>query len=137
MFKKDPKTGRKVAIGSALAAAAGYFAGILTAPKSGQETRADIGVKADDAKFDIETQFKSAETELSRVIKEAQSKTVALSAQAREEFNETLIRAKDAQAKTKVIIKGLKAGQSDDPELNRALKQARQAKKNLGKFLKG
>ena len=137
MYKKDPKTGRKLAIGSALAAAVGYFAGILTAPKSGKETRADVAAKADDVKFDLETQLKITEGELSRLIKEAQSKTVALSAQAREEFNEALIRAKDAQAKTKVIIKGLKAGQSDDPELNRALKQARQAKKNLGKFLKG
>src|SRR6478736_2577880 len=110
MFKKNTKTGRKVAFGSAVAAIVGYFAGILTAPKSGSETRADIATKADDVKFDVETQLKHTEGELARAIKEAQTKSVALSAQAREEFNEALLRAKDAQAKTKVIIKSLKAG---------------------------
>ena len=136
MFKKDPKTGRKIAVGSALAATIGYFVGILTAPKSGKETRADIASTADEVKFDIEAQLKQAEGELARVVKEAQTKSIALGAQAREEFNEALIRAKDAQAKTKTMIKGFKAGSSEDPELNRALKQAKQAKKNLSKFLK-
>jgi gas vesicle protein len=33
---------KRVAIGSGIAAAAGFVAGVLTAPKSGKETRADI-----------------------------------------------------------------------------------------------
>lgn len=136
MFRRDPKTGRKVAIGSALAAGVGYLAGILTAPKSGKETRADLASKAEDVKFDAQSQLKTAEVELTKAIKEAQTKTVALSAKAKEELNEALIRAKDVQNKTRTIVKGLKEGQSESPELDRALRQARQAKKNLGKYLK-
>ena len=33
---------KKFAIGTVIAAAAGYVAGLLTAPKSGKETREDI-----------------------------------------------------------------------------------------------
>jgi hypothetical protein len=31
----------------------------------------------------------------------------------------------------------MKAGEAEDPELNKAVKQAKQAKKNLSKYLKG
>ncbi len=36
------KNTKKLAIGTLIAGAAGFLAGILTAPKSGKETRADI-----------------------------------------------------------------------------------------------
>ncbi len=39
-MKKD--NGKKIAIGTAIGLAAGYVTGILTAPKSGKETRQDI-----------------------------------------------------------------------------------------------
>ncbi|MEO7364397.1 MAG: YtxH domain-containing protein [Candidatus Saccharimonadales bacterium] len=44
MRKKDTtsKTTKKLAIGAAIAGAAGYLAGVLTAPKSGKATRDDI-----------------------------------------------------------------------------------------------
>jgi hypothetical protein len=47
-----------------------------------------------------------------------------------------VIRAKDAQNKTSAALKAMKAGEAEDPELNKAVKQARQAAKNLGKFFK-
>lgn len=40
----------KFALGALIGAAVGVAAGILTAPKSGKETRADLKAKADDAK---------------------------------------------------------------------------------------
>ena len=42
--------GKKLAIGAVIGAAIGVAAGILTAPKSGRETRDDIRRKANDAK---------------------------------------------------------------------------------------
>lgn len=135
-FRKDPHTGRKVAVGAALAGAVGYLTGILTAPKSGQETRADIADKADVLKDDAGRQLEIAQDELAVVIKQAQEKTMTLGAKAQEEFNEALIRAKAAQIKTKGVLKAVKAGESDDPELNKAVKQAKQAAKNLGRYLK-
>lgn len=134
--RKDPKTGQKVALGAAIAGIGGYLAGVLTAPKSGKETRQDLATKASDIKDDAGTQLTEAQKELSETLKKAQEKTLSLSAQAREEFNETVIRAKDAQNKAKMVLVALKAGEAEDPELNKAVKQARQATKNLSKFLK-
>jgi gas vesicle protein len=57
-FKKENHTGRKIAVGSAIAGLAGYIAGVLTAPKSGQKTRQDISNKASDIKGDLVDGFK-------------------------------------------------------------------------------
>ena len=90
-----------------------------------------------EVKEDAAHQLQVAGDELAVVVKEAQAKTVTLGSQAREEFNEALIRAKDSQNKVKTALKALKAGQAEDPELNKAIKQAKLAKKNLSKFFKG
>lgn len=136
-LRKNPKVGRKIAIGATIAGIGGYLAGILTAPKSGKETRAEIADKAGEVKDEVGVDLQIAQDELGVVIKQASAKTVALGSVAREEFNEALLRAKDAQNKTKILLKAVKDGQAEDPELNKAVKQARQAKKNLAKFLKG
>lgn len=135
-MRKDPHTGRKIAVGALVAGVGGYLTGLLTAPKSGEETRAQIADKAQDAKTDATVALEKAQDELTETLKSAQEKTVALSAQARDEFNEAVIRAKDAQNKTKLVLKALKNGEAEDPELNKAAKQVKQAQKNLSKFLK-
>jgi gas vesicle protein len=47
--------GNKLAIGAIIGAAAGIVAGVLTAPKSGKETRDDIKRKASEAKDKVAT----------------------------------------------------------------------------------
>jgi gas vesicle protein len=136
-FKRNEHTGRKIAIGSAIAGLAGYVAGVLTAPKSGKQTRGDIARKAEDLKDDAEGQLQDLNEELKDLIKTTKTKTVALSSSARVEFNEAVVRAKDAQNKTAQVLKAAKAGEASDPDLNKAVKQARLAVKNLAKFLKG
>ena len=135
MAKKDEHTGRKLAIGTALAGAVGYVTGILTAPKSGKETREDIADKAEDLKEGAEEQLQTAHDELNELIATAKNKSVALGSKARVEFNEAVVRAKDAQNKASHVLKAVRAGQADDPALNKAIKQAKQAKKNLSKYL--
>jgi gas vesicle protein len=135
--RKDAHTGRKLAIGSAIAGAAGYLAGVLTAPKAGDQTRQDILNKAGDLKDDTEGQLQDLNGELKELIKNTKVKTVALSSSARAEFNEAVVKAKDAQNKSAQVLKAAKAGEATDPDLNKAVKQARMAIKNLGKFLKG
>jgi gas vesicle protein len=135
-FKRNPHTARKVAIGSAVAGAVGYVAGVLTAPKSGQDTRQDIANKAEDAKDSIEDQLYQVNDELKDLLKITKEKTVTLSSSARSEFNEAVIKAKDAQNKSGEVIKAMRKGEASDPELNKAVKQARQAAKNLSKYLK-
>lgn len=134
---KEGNSGKKIAIGALLAGVAGYVTGILTAPKSGKETREDIVDKAEDIKHGAEDQLQAAQDEVSDLLKTAKNKTLALSAQAREEFNEAVLRAKDAQNKGTTVLKAVKAGEASDPELNKAIKQLSQAKKNLAKYLKG
>jgi len=57
LFKKGGTMGKdksssagKFAIGAAVGAVVGVVAGLLTAPKSGKETRADIAKKVDETK---------------------------------------------------------------------------------------
>lgn len=133
---KDEHTGRKLAIGAAIAGAVGYVTGILTAPKSGKQTRKDIAEKTEDIKEGAEEQLEDAQSELVELLKAAKSKSLALGSKARGEFNEAVVRAKDAQNKAGHVLKAVRAGEADDPQLNKALKQARSAAKNLGKYFK-
>jgi gas vesicle protein len=134
---KNNHTGRKFAVGAAIAGIAGYLTGILTAPQSGKDTRDDIANKAGDIKASAEDQLRDLSIELKNLLKEARSRSLALSSQAREDFNEAIVKAKDAQNKASTVLKAVKAGKADDPQLNKAIKQARQAQKNLARFLKG
>jgi len=133
---KNEHSGRKIALGALIAGAAGYLTGILTAPKSGKETREDIAGKAADVKDETVEQLQSLQVELEELIQRGKNKTVALSSSARDEFNEAVVKAKDAKNKTGSLIKSLRAGEADDPELNRAIKQAKSAIKNLSNFYK-
>ena len=133
---KENHTGRKIAIGAAIAGLFGYLTGILTAPKSGKQTLADIAKKAGDIITKAEIELAELQVELKDIIKAVKNKSVALSAKARAEFNEAVIIAKDAHNKAASVLKAVKAGQAEDPELNKALKQARAASKNLAKYLK-
>lgn len=135
-FRKDEHAGRKIAVGSIIAGAVGYVAGILTAPKSGKETREDISERAGAAKDGAMNELKLLDIELREMIKTTKVKTIALSSSARAEFNEAVIKAKDAQNKASQVLKAAKKGQAEDPDLNKAVKQAKQAAKNLRKYLK-
>ena len=136
MLRRKQNTGKKLAAGAALGAVAGYFAGLLTAPKSGKETRQDIGNKAEQVKGSAEAQLQTAVDELNVALKTAKTKSVALNAKARKEYDETVVKAKDAQNKASQVLKAFRAGEADNPELNKAVKQAKQAITNLSKYLK-
>jgi len=136
MSDKGPNTVKKVAIGSAIAGAVGYLAGILSAPKSGKDTRTDIAHKAGDVKNSAEDQLADLNDELKSLIKTTKEKTVNLGSSARSEYNESLMKAKDAQNKAGEVLKAIRAGEASDPDLDKALRQARLAVKNLGKYLK-
>jgi gas vesicle protein len=134
---KDEHTGRRIAIGALVAGVAGYVTGILTAPKSGKDTRQDIADKATELKDEGIDQLQDLRDELDGLIGDAKDKTLALSSKAREDFNEAVVAAKDAKNKAGTVLKAVKSGEAEDPELNKAIKQAKAAKKNLGRYFKG
>lgn len=82
----------KFAIGALIAAAAGFVAGVVTAPKTGSETRADIKAKADKIKADI---AKKADT----VTLEAQDKAEGLKD-----------KAEDLKVRAERAVEGAKKG---------------------------
>ncbi|OGL24364.1 hypothetical protein A3A68_01705 [Candidatus Saccharibacteria bacterium RIFCSPLOWO2_01_FULL_48_13] len=135
-MSKENHTGRKIAIGAMLAGVVGYLTGLLTAPKSGKETRADIASKAGDVKEATLAEAKKAQGEIGELLDRAKSEVLALSGKAKEEFHEALARAKDAQAKLAAVMKAVKSGKAKDPDLDKAIRQATQARKNLAKYLK-
>jgi gas vesicle protein len=136
MSDKRSETVKKVAIGSAIAGAVGYLAGILSAPKSGKQTRQDFADKAGEVKTSAEDELQDLNEELKDLIKDAKGKTISLGSAARAEYNETLIKAKDAQNKAGEVLRAVKNGEAANPELDKAVRQAKQAAKNLGKYLK-
>jgi gas vesicle protein len=57
----------RFAVGAVIGAAAGIVAGVLTAPKSGRETRADIKAKAEDLKTNAAKHTEQAKAKATKV----------------------------------------------------------------------
>jgi gas vesicle protein len=64
----------KFALGALFGAAAGFIAGIVTAPKSGVETRADIKARADSIKADVAKKAGVFATEAETMVDDAKDK---------------------------------------------------------------
>jgi gas vesicle protein len=135
-MKKTQKSGRKMALTAVVGGLAGYVTGVLTAPKSGKQTRNEIVDKAEAAKDGAEFKLQEAIDELNSTINNTKSKSLALGAKARSEYDESVVKGKDALNKASQVLKAMKAGEASHPDLNKAVKQARLATKNLGKYLR-
>lgn len=68
----------KFALGALFGAIAGFVAGIVTAPKSGAETRADIKVKADGIKSDITKKVGVVTDEADEIVETVKEKAIDL-----------------------------------------------------------
>lgn len=128
--------GGKIVAGVVLAGLAGYIAGVLTAPKSGQETRQDIRDGASRALEVAEEKLLSLREDLGDLIEIASSKVTSAKGRAKDQLNNAIDIAKDARVKSAEVAKAVKHGEADQSELNRAMKQLKDAKKNLTKYLK-
>jgi len=129
-------TGKKVAIGAAVAGVVGFVAGILTAPKSGKETREDIKNAALKAKSEAEKNLKAMHSELNSKLADVKAKGEELSGKAKDEFEEIIEKAKAAKEKVRDVLSSLHDGDADDPDLKKALQDAKDSLKNLEKFIK-
>lgn len=127
---------KAVAAGAFIVAGAGYLAGILTAPKSGKNTRKDIAKTASKKRRDSEKQLKKLHSELNELIKEADTKTKNARVKASKELNEATEKAKNAKLKAREILSALHNGDADDPNLQAAVEEVKLAKINLFKYLK-
>ncbi len=127
---------KKWAVGAAVAGIAGYVAGVLTAPKSGKETRADIKNTANQARMEAEKRLKEVHSELSKALSDMKTKGDELKGKAKEEFSAGMDKAKAAKEKVREVLSALHDGDAEDPELKKALKDAKDALSHLQKYVK-
>ncbi len=125
----------KWALGAAIAAGVGYIAGILTAPRSGKRTRRKISDSASKARVDGEKQLKQLHSELQSLVKEGEGRLKKSKTKTDKEFKKQLENSKKTKQKVKMIISAIHSGEATDPDLDQMLKEAKNAKSNLSKFL--
>lgn len=122
---------KKWALGTVLAAVGGYITGILTAPKSGKETRQDIKDEAVKVKVEAEKKLKELHTELDVVIGEGHKKADELKTVAKS----ALATAETAKTKVRELLSRIHSGEADSSELGAAIKEATKALENLKKHI--
>lgn len=127
---------KRIAVGGALAAIAGYVAGLLTAPQSGKETRQDIRAAADRSRQEAEKDLKRLHTELDKVLAEAKLQGEDLSKKTQKELSELIDKAKDTKEKAREMLSAIHEGDAEDQDLKRAIKNANSALDHLRDFLK-
>lgn len=125
----------RFAISALIAAAAGYVAGVLTAPKSGKETRKEIKDTASKAKKQAEKRLKLLHSELDRLINQGQTKLQSLRGGAKKELTSLINKAQAAKDKTKGILSAFHEGESNDKDLQKAVKEAQKAQDHLKDYL--
>jgi gas vesicle protein len=135
-FNMKKETTKRIAVISTISLAAGYVAGILTAPKSGKETRAEIKNSSAKTLRETEKHLKELYKDLGKVMEQAAVKAKSLKGHAKEKLSELIKDAKTAQKKVKELLSAIRSGDADDPELKTAVKQASEAKKHLTNYIK-
>lgn len=128
-------TTKKLAIGTAVAAAAGYVAGILTAPKSGKETRTDIKVAAEKGVSEAEKQLKKLHSELDSLVGQVKSKGSDLSDKAKKDLDLLVDKAKESKDKARELLSAVHNGDTEDKDLKKAIGDATKAIEHLRDYL--
>jgi gas vesicle protein len=127
---------KRIAITSSLAAAAGFIAGVLTAPKSGKNTRADIKKAANVSYAQAEKELKKLNLDLTKLMNEAKDQGEKIGSKAQKELGDILNIAKDTKEKGREVLSALHEGSAEDKDLTKAIKDANLALKHLRDFLK-
>jgi len=136
-MSKDNKSGgfRKMAIGSAIMLGVGYIAGILTAPKSGKDTRKDIKDAAERTMLQAEKELKRLSSELDKIIAEAKVRANKLGAKAQSELTDLIEKAKDTKEKVREMLSAIHEGDAEDQDLKKAIQNANNALEHLREYL--
>lgn len=130
------KSTKRWAFGAFFAAIAGYVAGILTAPKSGKETREDIKVAAEKGISEAEKQLKKLHTQLASLMNEAKDKATTLQGAAQKELQVVISKTNAAKEKARMLLSASHEGKADDKDLQKAIDEANKAIEHLRTYLK-
>jgi gas vesicle protein len=135
-IERKKKAAKRLAVTSALAAAAGYVAGLLTAPTSGKQARQTIKKTANKSYSEAEKDLKQVNSELTKVLKDTKDSTQKLSARAQKELDELVEKAKDTKEKGREMLSALHEGGAEDKDLRKAIKDANAALQHLRDYIK-
>ena len=126
---------KNVAIGAAIAGAVGYVAGILTAPKSGKETRKDIHEAADKAIAEAEKHLKQLHSELGELLEKAKKQSTELQDKGKQGLDKMLAGADVAKEKAREVLSLAHEGRTDNKELEKVIKDVNKAIDGLKNYL--
>lgn len=129
------KTTKRLAIGTVVAAAAGYVTGILTAPKSGKETRQDIKNAAEQGMAEAEKQLKKLHTQMNDLLSEAKTRVNTLKGTAQKDLQGAIDKVTVAKEKARQLLSALHEGGAEDKDLKKAIKEANAAIDHLKSYL--
>lgn len=135
MSNNPLKTVKHLALGAAVAGAAGYLAGLLTAPKSGKQTREEFRRAAGDNATEVERQLRTLQTELSNLVDEAKGKGDDLGGKAQKELRKLVDGAKDSKDKAHNVLTAVQDGKANDKDLSRAISDAKHAIEHIKDYL--
>lgn len=135
MATNNNDNGKKFFVGALIAGAAGYLAGILTAPKSGKETRQDIKDNASQMRQDVLNKASELRAEADEAVSKAKDKASEITGSAKLEIEEAVARVKKESQKVKELATALKAGKAEDPNLSSAISDLNDAITSLKKYL--
>ncbi|MEK7152965.1 MAG: YtxH domain-containing protein [Patescibacteria group bacterium] len=130
------KSTKKWALGALLAGIAGYIAGILTAPKSGKETRHDIKDAAEQGMAEAEKQLKKLHTQMSDLLGQAKEKAGTLKGTAQKDLQTAIDKTTTAKEKARQLLSVLHEGGAEDKDLQKAINEANKAIDHLKTYLK-
>jgi gas vesicle protein len=125
---------KKFAIGALITGVVGYIVGILTAPKSGKETREAIKDKAYETYTAAEKELKKLHTELTDVIDEVSDRITSFKNS--KEVSGALDKGRDAKQKAREVLSTLHDGEANDKDLKKAISDATSAIEHLRDFLR-
>jgi len=129
------KKRNNLAVGAVIAAGVGYVAGVLTAPKSGKDTRKDLQNSALKAKKEAEDKLKELHSDLSDLITKGTKQAGNMTDKAKQELHEALAKAERAKNKTRQLLSAIHEGEAGDKNLQKAIEEVKKATKHLKSFV--
>jgi gas vesicle protein len=129
------KPNKQYATIAVVALVLGYVAGLLTAPKSGKETRKDIRDVADRTLKEAERRLKFAHSELAQLLAKATDQAQVLGGRAKTELEILVGKANIAREKVRQVLSSFHEGEASKTDLEDAIDDAEKLIEDLKKFL--
>ena len=125
----------KLAVGAAVAGAAGYVVGILSAPAAGKKTRKQLAKNTANAYADLEKQLKQMHTELDGLMKDVQANGAKVSDDVEQKVAGAVEQAGKVRGKLREVLSSVHEGEASDKDLKKAVGEAKAALDHLKKFI--